>query len=176
MDKICTHIVAATGLCKSRWEKAPRFPAGDYQYIDVKLLNGTRFVVEPFLAASFQIARPTSGYPSLLGLLPRIFVGRAEELKQVVRLMCTAVRQSMKSSGLSVPPWRKSGYMQAMWFGSYKRTTNRVRSRERPGPREVSRAVGFEAPMQGILYQCREDFACKNLMRVGHLTAAFGGN
>ncbi|OWM83352.1 uncharacterized protein LOC116202733 [Punica granatum] len=162
------------GLCKSRWEKTPQFPAGDYQYIDVKLLDGSRIIVEPFLAGIFQIARPTSEYSLLLGLFPRVFVGRPEELKQVVRLMCTAIKQTMKSTGLSVPPWRKNRYMQAKWFGSYKRTTNKVRSRESSGGGGVNRAVGFKS-FPGISYKCREDFACKNLLRTGHLTAAFSG-
>ncbi|KAK4801696.1 hypothetical protein SAY86_022183 [Trapa natans] len=168
------------GLCKSKWEKTPRFPAGEYQYIDVNLPDGTRFIVEPLIKASFEIARPTGAYSTLLGLLPRVFVGRPEELKQVARLMCTAVRRSMKGNGLSVPPWRKSSYMQAMWFGPYKRTTNRVRSLEGPevAGSEVRRAVGFVAkpPMEKISYKCRDDFGCKNFRRVGHLAAVFGEN
>ncbi|KAK4802385.1 hypothetical protein SAY86_000588 [Trapa natans] len=166
------------GLCKSKWEKTPRFPAGDYQYIDVKLPDGTRFIVEPLIRVCFEIARPTGGYSSLLGLLPRVFVGRPEELKQVARVMCTAVRRSMKGNGLSVPPWRKSSYMQAMWFGPYKRTTNRVSSLEGSGVAgsEMRRTVGFVAtpPPEKISYKCREDFGCKNLLRVGHLAAVFG--
>ncbi|KAK9267507.1 hypothetical protein L1049_009935 [Liquidambar formosana] len=165
------------GLCKSRWEKTGRFPSGSYEYIDVNV-SGTRYAVEVFLGGEFEIARPTSRYISLLNIFPPIFVGKVEELKEVVRLMCAAVKESMRSMDMSVPPWRRNGYMQAKWFGSYKRTINRVLARKASETEEgfaKQRSIGFEAP-KAISYYCRDEFASKVGLKVGLLAAALNGN
>ncbi|GAB4826516.1 hypothetical protein Ancab_033412 [Ancistrocladus abbreviatus] len=168
-----------SGLCKSRWEKTGPRLAGDYDYIDVNLA-GTRYIVELFLAGEFQIARPTTRYNSLLAMLPPIFVGKPEVLKQIVRLMTAAVKESLKSVHLHVPPWRRNGYMQAKWFASYKRTVNPIPGNkagdEEGSPPAKKRSVGFEArrrpPPPVISFHCRDDFG-KAVLRVGLLAAAF---
>ncbi|KAM7509456.1 hypothetical protein LguiA_019909 [Lonicera macranthoides] len=66
------------GLCKSKSEKSGRIPSGDYEYVDINV-NGTRYIIEIFLATEFELAT------SLVELIPNIFVGKIEELKQVVR-------------------------------------------------------------------------------------------
>ncbi|XP_030533245.1 uncharacterized protein LOC115742865 [Rhodamnia argentea] len=168
------------GLCKSRWEKTGRLPAGDYQYIDINV-DDTRYIIEVSLAGEFEIARRTDGMASLLRLFPPIFIGRPEELKQVVRIMSTAIRQSLKKRDLLVPPWRKNGYMQNKWFSSYKRTTNRVPSADgkvisRDGP-VAKHLIGFEASRVINDCFCREDFARKTRSRMtGNLTADFDGH
>lgn len=116
------------GLCKSRWEKTGRHPAGEYEYIDV-LNSGNRYIVEVSFGGQFTIARPTKTYKSLLEIIPNIAVIKPNKLKQVVRLMCAAMRTSLKTKDMLVSPWRKNGYMQTKWFGSYKRTTNPLPSR-----------------------------------------------
>ncbi|KAK3433497.1 hypothetical protein EUGRSUZ_D01389 [Eucalyptus grandis] len=167
------------GLCKSRWEKTSRLPAGDYQYIDVNV-NDTRYIAEVSLAGQFEIARPTDRITSLLKIFPAIFVGRPEELKQVVRIMSTAIRQSLKKRDLLVPPWRKNSYMQNKWFSSYKRTTNRVSeasSMAKPQDRQITKhLIGFKASRVKDCF-CREDFARKARSRMtGNLTAVFDGH
>ncbi|XP_031279189.1 uncharacterized protein LOC116137647 [Pistacia vera] len=167
------------GLCKSRWEKTGRYPAGSYEYVDVNI-NGasSRYIVEVNLAAEFEIARPTDGYMSLLGVFPPIFVGKPEELKQIVRLMSAAVKESMKSVDMHVPPWRRNGYLQSKWFGSYKRTTKAVSVTKKSKPDEAfnvttNRSIGFEA-LQVRSYFCRDhDFARRVGLKAGQLTAAF---
>ncbi|ESQ29155.1 hypothetical protein EUTSA_v10023929mg [Eutrema salsugineum] len=111
-------------LCKSRWERFGKNTAGKYEYVDVICDGGdrNRYIVETNLAGEFEIARPTKRYISILSQVPRVFVGTPEELKHLVRIMCHEMRQSMKHVGIHVPPWRRNGYMQAKWFGSYKRT------------------------------------------------------
>ncbi|RVX08402.1 hypothetical protein CK203_014040 [Vitis vinifera] len=113
------------GLCKSQWEKTSRCPGREHEYIDV-VVSESRYVVEVFLAGEFTIARPTSSYQSLLRLFPRVMVVKQFELKQMVRLMCAEMKNSMKIRDMPVPPWRKNGYMQAKWFGPYKRTVNAI--------------------------------------------------
>lgn len=142
---------------------------GNYEYVDVDA-GGTRYIVEVYLAGEFTIARPTGGYASLLQVFPQIYVGKADELKQVVRLMCNAISRSMKSVGIHVPPWRRLAYMQSKWFASYKRTSNEIPSRKAS---ELARnqRVGF-MPVQEISFYCREDFGAGAGVRIGNLAAA----
>ncbi|KAI6704117.1 hypothetical protein NL676_013253 [Syzygium grande] len=167
------------GLCKSRWEKTGRLPAGDYQYIDVNV-NDTRYIIEVSLAGEFEIARPTDRITSLLKLFPPIFIGRLEDLKQVVRIMSTAIRQSLKKRDLLVPPWRKNSYLQNKWFSSYKRTTKGVSeafgTTKSQDSQITKHLIGFEASRVEDCF-CREDFARKTRSRMtGNLTAAFDGH
>ncbi|RZC46154.1 hypothetical protein C5167_039108 [Papaver somniferum] len=112
-----------SGLCKTHWEKMTRFPAGEYEYDDV-IVGDTRYIIEVGLAGEFTIARPTNKYLSLLAEFPQIFVGKQEELKQVVMIMSEAAKESLKSNDMPMPPWRRIEYMEAKWFSSYKRVTN----------------------------------------------------
>lgn len=175
----CLNLIifmSYTGLCKSKWEKFGQFPAGDYEYVDVKV-DETRYIVEVFLVGGFDIARPTSQYASLLKAFPQIYVGKVEELKKIVKVMCTAMRESMKSKDMHIPPWRRNGYMQAKWFGSYKRTTNEVpskRSLEAQNSLAPKKSIGFETlPLK--TYHCGGEFGRRNGLRVSHLSAAFDG-
>lgn len=139
-------------------EKLQSFPAGDHEYIDVNL-GGNRYIVEIFLAREFEIARPTSKYTSLLNKIPEIFVGNLEEMKEMVKLMCCAMKESMKMRNMHVPPWRRFRYMQAKWFGSYKRTTNH-------------KVLGSEETKTSPEMSLNGSRHCK----VGNLSAVFGGN
>ncbi|XP_004507645.1 uncharacterized protein [Cicer arietinum] len=155
------------GLCKSRWEKNKRIPGGDYEYIDVNY-GGNRYIVGTSLMSEFEIARPTNQYTSLLDVFPLVFVGKVEELKRVVRLMCSAIKDSMKTMDLHVPPWRRNSYMQAKWFSHYRRTTNEVAIRKSN--------IGFDARLPLKSYSCRDDYGSKIAFKVGHLTTAFNAD
>lgn len=157
------------GLCKSKWEKNGRNPSGNYEYVDINA-GGNRYIIEVSLAGEFTIARPTGRYASLLDVFPPIFVGKPEELKQVVRVMCRAIRESLKSMELSVPPWRCLAYTQAKWFGSYKRTIKEIPSLKVLKDLGWDRLVGF-VPVRSASVYCREDFAAKTTVRSGNLDA-----
>ncbi|KAL9320772.1 hypothetical protein ACSQ67_012611 [Phaseolus vulgaris] len=168
------------GLCKTKWEKNGRLTAGNYEYIDVNL-KGKRYVVEICLALEFEIARPTNQYCDLLNVFPLIFVGKVDELKQVVRLMCTAIKGSMKRMNLHIPPWRRNVYMQAKWFSAYKRTTNAVATKRASSPLSSeslfpNRSIGFEVrPVK--TQNCRvDDYATDVGFRISHLTALFNSD
>ncbi|KAK2412890.1 hypothetical protein QL285_048040 [Trifolium repens] len=151
------------GLCKTKWERKGRFIAGDYEYIDVNY-GGNRYIIEISLMSEFEIARATNQYNSLLDVFPFVFVGKVEELKKIVMIMCTAMKDSMKTMDMHVPPWRKNSYMQAKWFNTYKRTTNEVAARKFN--------IGFEAkPLK--THNCRDKFGSKIASKVGYLTSAF---
>ncbi|XP_076910566.1 uncharacterized protein LOC143568252 [Bidens hawaiensis] len=108
------------GLCKSKWEKKP---SGCYEYIDANI-NGRRYIIDLSLAGEFEIARPTQDYALLLDVFPQITVCTFNELQQIIRIMCDAIRKSMKQQRMHVPPWRRHEYVEAKWFGSYTRITN----------------------------------------------------
>ncbi|PIN21303.1 hypothetical protein CDL12_05997 [Handroanthus impetiginosus] len=159
------------GLCKSKWEKNGRCTAGNYEYVDVNAA-GVRYIIEVLPAEEFTIARPTGGYAALLEVFPQIFVGKPDELKQVVRLMSSAIRKSMKRVGIHVPPWRRHAYMQSKWFGSFKRTTSEISSRK-VANFGGEQKMGF-VPVTGVPFYCRQDFAAGAgaSVRVGNLAAA----
>ncbi|CAJ1962612.1 unnamed protein product [Sphenostylis stenocarpa] len=168
------------GLCKSKWEKSGRLTAGNYEYIDVNF-KGKRYIVELSLVVEFEIARPTNQYSALLDVFPLIFVGKVDELKQVVRLMSTAIKGSMKKMNLHIPPWRRNVYMQAKWFSAYKRTTNAVATKMASSPLSSeswfpNRSIGFEVrPVKA--HNCRDDdYATNAGFRISHLTAVFNSD
>ncbi|KAK8494839.1 hypothetical protein V6N13_062489 [Hibiscus sabdariffa] len=167
------------GLCKSRWEKHGRHPAGRYEYVDVNV-KGTRYIIEVNLAGEFEIARPTASYASLIEVVPTIFVGKSEELKQMVRLMCKAMRESMKSRDMKMPPWRRHEYIQAKWLAHYKRTTDETSARNNDSKEDAAAAVekrwvGFEE-VPTISYYCRGGGRDNLVGKVGYLSAAFNSN
>ncbi|CAN1138193.1 hypothetical protein LINPERPRIM_LOCUS23331 [Linum perenne] len=82
-------------------------------------------------------------FPKMLSSIAEVYVGKAEELRKIVKLMCGAVTQSMKAAKIQVPPWRRRSFMEAKWFSPYKRTVNYVSSE--PNHLPVKREVGFGA-------------------------------
>lgn len=95
--------------------------AGEYVCIDVMMENKrggkqTRVIVDLDFRSQFELARPTSTYTQLTNILPSIFVGTEEKLKDITTLLCSAAKQSLKERGLHIPPWRKARYMQSKWL------------------------------------------------------------
>lgn len=110
-------------ICKSRWEKSPSFPAGEYEYIDVIVDGGDRLLIDIDFRSEFEIARPTGGYKSILQSLPHIFVGGSDRLHHIVSVVSEAARQSLKRRGMHIPPWRKAEYMRSKWLSPHSRKT-----------------------------------------------------
>lgn len=115
-------------VCKAKWQSSGGLTAGTYEFIDVirsdAVNRQTRYFIDLDFAAEFEIARPTKFYERLSQSLPKVFVGKSEELKQILRTMSDAARRSLKSRDLHLPPWRKHRFMQNKWLGPYKRTSN----------------------------------------------------
>ncbi|CAL9236084.1 unnamed protein product [Arabidopsis halleri] len=107
-------------LCKSRWEKSPSCPAGEYEYVDV-IMKGERLLIDIDFKSKFEIARATKTYKSMLQTLPYIFVGKADRLQRIIILICKAAKQSLKKKGLHVPPWRRAEYVKSKWLSSHVR-------------------------------------------------------
>ncbi|KAL3580889.1 hypothetical protein D5086_018724 [Populus alba] len=145
-------------ICKTKWESSGGggLTAGGYEFIDVVPSKSStlqnRYVVDLDFASQFEIARPTSQFLKLLHSLPRVFVGRSEDLKTIVKSISDASKRSLKSRELSLPPWRKNRYMQNKWFGPYRRTVNP--SPATPPSVDVvkCRCVGFDDAVNGRLF------------------------
>ncbi|KAH9331885.1 hypothetical protein KI387_003993, partial [Taxus chinensis] len=115
-------------ICRTRWEQTHGCPAGDYEFIDVieEAKSDDRVLVDIDFRAQFEIARPTAQYATLVELLPTLFVGRADNLRDMIKIMSEAAKRTLKAKGMHLPPWRKNRYAQAKWLGAYKRITNPV--------------------------------------------------
>ncbi|KAG5080056.1 hypothetical protein JHK86_004121 [Glycine max] len=114
--KILTDELLTLGydasICKSRWEKSPSYPAGEYEYIDV-MMGKERILIDIDFRSEFEIARSTKAYKTILQNLPYIFVGTCERLQSIVALVSEAAKQSLKKKGMHVPPWRRAEYVKA---------------------------------------------------------------
>ncbi|KAL3850444.1 hypothetical protein ACJIZ3_012326 [Penstemon smallii] len=144
-------------ICKTKWESCGGLTAGSYEFIDVvRTEYSTRYFVDLDFKSEFEIARPTVSYERLLPYIPRVFVGKIEDLKQILKVVSDAAKRSLKSRGLLLPPWRKHRFMQNKWLGPYRRTTNLFlasfssASPVNQGHGAVKcRAVGFDATVNG---------------------------
>lgn len=127
-DEICRTIITDgllalrydASICKSRREKSPSYPAGEYEYIDV-IIEGERLLIDIDFRSEFEIARPTKTYKTILQILPFIFVGKSDRLQRIVSVVSDAAKQSLKKKGMPVPPWRKAEYVKAKWLSPYTR-------------------------------------------------------
>lgn len=111
-------------VCKSRWEKAASYPAGEHEYIDAVVglcKEEVRLIVEVDFRSQFELARSTKAYRAALQALPALFVGTPDRLGQIVAVVAEAARQSLKKKGLHFPPWRKPEYMRAKWLSPHVR-------------------------------------------------------
>lgn len=111
-----------SSICKSKWDKCPSFPAGEYEYIDV-VVEGERLLVDVDFRSEFEIVRSTSAYKAILQLLPYIFVGKPERIGQIVSIVSEAAKLSLKKKGMHFPPWRKAEYMRAKWLSPFTRAS-----------------------------------------------------
>ena len=98
--------------------------AGDYEYIDVLTNTHDRLLVDIDFRGQFQIARATNQYVAALGLIPPVYVGRADRLQQLVDFMTFATKRSLQKRSMHLPPWRRAEYMRAKWLSTYKRVTD----------------------------------------------------
>ncbi|KAJ0682113.1 hypothetical protein HanPI659440_Chr16g0643731 [Helianthus annuus] len=166
------------GLCKSKWEKkGGRLLAGNHEYIDVNV-EQTRYIIIISLLEEFEIARPTTSYTSLLEILPEISAFKVEDFKEIVKIMSRAVKKSMKQKKMPVPPWRRREYIQAKWFGTYKRTTNEYPTKKTPDRNVINNQnIGFISIPDHTCYGRRqEQIARKDFgYKMGNLAMVMNG-
>ncbi|CAI9759283.1 unnamed protein product [Fraxinus pennsylvanica] len=96
-----------------------------------------------------------------------------DQFKKVVKLMYRALKKSLKSNDLHMSLWRRLAYLQAKWFGSYKRTINEIPGHKASNANEGiswKRSIGFVL-VPTISYRCKEDFGSKVCERVENLAS-----
>ncbi|KAG4185308.1 hypothetical protein ERO13_A09G221100v2 [Gossypium hirsutum] len=129
LRKIVTDGLLSLGynssICKSKWDKSPSFPAGDYEYIDV-VMEGERMLIDVDFRSEFEMARSTGTYKAIVQSLPFIFVGKPDRLDRIVTIVSEAAEQSLKNKGMHLPPWRKTEYMRAKWLSQFTRTSSQT--------------------------------------------------
>ncbi|XP_057751455.1 uncharacterized protein LOC130969643 [Arachis stenosperma] len=107
-------------LCQTSWPTSLGCPAGEYEYIEV-IVEGdknseVRVIVDIDFRCQFELARPTEYYKEMTESLPVVFVGSEKKLCNIISLMCSAAKKSLREKGLHVPPWRTTRYMQSKWL------------------------------------------------------------
>lgn len=81
-----------------------------------------RVVIELNFRAEFEMARASDEYNRLISRLPEVFVGKAERLRTLIKILCSAAKTCMKEKKMHLGPWRRHKYMQAKWLGSCERS------------------------------------------------------
>ncbi|KAL2464627.1 putative ovule protein [Forsythia ovata] len=67
-------------------------PPGNYEFIDVVLSDSKRYFIDMDFASEFVIARPSNLYQPLLQYLSRVYVGKREHLKQILKITSDAAK------------------------------------------------------------------------------------
>ncbi|KAL8151073.1 hypothetical protein V2J09_020881 [Rumex salicifolius] len=119
------HRLSAAGyncsVRNSKWNSSSDIPAGEHSYIEVvgsKKGVSVRVIVELHFRAEFEMARAGEDYDRLVSRLPEVFVGKAERLRNLVKILCGAAKRCMKQNNIHMGPWRKQKYMLAKWLSS----------------------------------------------------------
>ncbi|XP_057955111.1 uncharacterized protein LOC131149061 [Malania oleifera] len=116
-------------ICKSKWKSSPHIPSGEHTFMEVMGANSSlkrgevRVVIELNFRAEFEMARASEGYNRLISRLPKVFVGKAERLRALIKILCSAAKRCMKEKKMHMGPWRKHKYMQAKWLGTSEQAT-----------------------------------------------------
>ncbi|XP_058095407.1 uncharacterized protein LOC131240899 [Magnolia sinica] len=112
-------------ICKSKWRRSPDIPSGEHTYIDVMATSAkkamVRVIIELDFRAEFEMARASPEYNGLIDHLPQVFVGKAERLRTMIKILCGAAKKCMKENKMHMGPWRKHKYMEAKWLGTCER-------------------------------------------------------
>ncbi|KAE8731552.1 ADP-ribosylation factor-like protein 5-like isoform 1 [Hibiscus syriacus] len=115
-----------SSICKSKWDKSPSFPAGQYEYIDVVFVEEGRMLIDVDFRSEFEMARSTGTYKAVVQSLPFIFVGKPDRLDRIVSIVSEAAKQSLKNKGMHLPPWRKTEYMRAKWLSQFTKASSKT--------------------------------------------------
>ena len=140
-------------VCKSKWKSSPEIPsgkqntltlalvlivfnfrdliiraflrAGEHSYLEVAddWNPNERVIIEMNFREEFEIARASEEYKRLVRRLPEVFIGKAEKLRESIKILCNAAEKCMKEKKMHLGPWRKYRYMQAKWLGKCEKST-----------------------------------------------------
>ncbi|PWA92559.1 hypothetical protein CTI12_AA078980 [Artemisia annua] len=137
--------------CKTKWLTNGGLNGGNYEFIDVvRSDTNDRYYIDLSFASEFSLARETKEYTRLTRHIPRVFVGKGDDLKKLVKLVSDAGRRSLKMKGLIFPPWLKNRFMQMKWFGPHRRTVGYIPTVNSSLNVVKCSAVGFNAVSNGV--------------------------
>ncbi|KAJ0448273.1 hypothetical protein HanRHA438_Chr17g0823051 [Helianthus annuus] len=110
------------GICKAKWNNLKQIPSGEHSYIEVLDTSNSKkgvvsVIIELNFRAEFEMAKGSQDYNRLITWLPEIYVGKAERLQSLIKILCLASKKCMKDQKMHIAPWRKLKYMQAKWHG-----------------------------------------------------------
>jgi len=81
-------------------------------------------IIELNFRAQFEMGKASEDYNRLVKKLPEVYVGKAERLSNIIKIMCMAAKRCLKENKMHMGPWRKHKYMQAKWLGPFKRNSS----------------------------------------------------
>ncbi|KAL9253205.1 hypothetical protein AKJ16_DCAP13794 [Drosera capensis] len=134
-------------LCKTKWKSSPDMPSGEHTFLDViddnvsQQKKEIRVIIELSFRAEFEMGWENYEYKRLVSRLPEAFVGKAEKLKALIKILCSAAKKSMESNKMHMGPWRKQNYMQAKWFSLCDRTETLSRLTEQDSTEQPIRGT-----------------------------------
>ncbi|GAB2298673.1 hypothetical protein Dimus_032744 [Dionaea muscipula] len=114
-------------VCKTKWKNSPDMPSGEHTFLDVvddigsSKKKGVRVIIELNFKIEFEMGRASEEYKKLVARIPEAFVGRAETLNSLIKILCSAAKKCMENNKMHMGPWRKHNYMQAKWFSPCER-------------------------------------------------------
>ncbi|XP_028082428.1 uncharacterized protein LOC114283759 [Camellia sinensis] len=126
---LCCRGLHAT-LCTSKWTHTPKFPGGTHEYIEVTASTQSRkkqviFLIELEFRDEFKMGKACNEYHHLIKQLPEIYIGKAEHLNAIVRVVCDAAKRSTMEKKIHMGPWRKTSFMQKKWSASSSSSPSR---------------------------------------------------
>ncbi|KAI4296755.1 hypothetical protein L6164_036683 [Bauhinia variegata] len=132
MREVSTRLQNAgynSAVCKTKWRSSPDLPSGEHNFVDVidsssSKKGNVRVIIELNFRGEFEMARANEDYNRLVRRLPEVFVGKAERLTNLIKILCMAGKKCMKEKRMHMGPWRKHRYMQAKWLGPCERNTS----------------------------------------------------
>lgn len=146
-------------ICTTSWPQSVGKTGGQNEFIDIlgdlatRSKAAERILVDIDFPRHFQIARPTPEFSALFKQLPHVFVGTKTRLLQIIAVMSDALKRSLRSASMPLPPWRRAEHLHAQWFSPHMRSTPEgvhVPVKECPVPRKrfsasFARKVGVGA-------------------------------
>lgn len=118
-----------SAICNTKWTSSHNLPSGEHTFLDVihntsKEKGDIRVIIELNFRAQFEMGKASEDYNRLVRKLPEVYVGKAERLSNIIKIMCMAAKRCLKENKMHMGPWRKHKYMQAKWLGPFKRNTS----------------------------------------------------
>lgn len=74
------------------------------------------FFIDVNFREKFIIVRPTKQYTYILQRIPKVFVGKIEDLICIVNFVADQMKKSFKENNLELPPWRERTFILRKWF------------------------------------------------------------